>query len=109
MKRCTTALLGAVLLATTTASLAAFPDRPVRLMVGFAPGGFDIGGRIIAQKLSELGARRASSTTGRVPPGTSPPMLWPKAAPDGYTMLLFVNSYTINTTVYRKPDVGRAS
>ena len=33
---------------------AAFPEKPVRLIVGFAPGGSDIAGRIVAQKLSDL-------------------------------------------------------
>src|SRR5205807_5514358 len=54
IKRRIAALIGAALLAVATATHAAWPDKPVRLMVGFAPGGSDIGGRIIAQKLSEM-------------------------------------------------------
>jgi tripartite-type tricarboxylate transporter receptor subunit TctC len=101
VKRCATALLGAVLLAITTAALAAFPDKPVRLMVGFALGGSDIGGRIIAQKLSEIWGQ-AVVIDNR--PGAACNIaadVVAKAPPDGYTMLLFVNSYTINTTVYK--------
>src|ERR1700682_1482954 len=116
MKRCTSALLGAVLLAITTAALAAFPDKPVRLMVGFAPGGSDIGGRIIAQKLSEIWGQAVVVDNRPGAAGNIAADLVAKAPPDGYTMLLFVNSYTINTTVYKGltwdavrdfPPVGR--
>jgi tripartite-type tricarboxylate transporter receptor subunit TctC len=101
MRRCTTALLGAVFLAITTTALAAFPDKPVRLMVGFAPGGSDIGGRIIAQKLSEIWGQPVVVENRAGAAGNIAADAVAKASPDGYTMLLFVNSYTINTTVYK--------
>jgi tripartite-type tricarboxylate transporter receptor subunit TctC len=100
MGRRTTALFGAVLLAFATTALA-FPDKPVRLMVGFAPGGSDIGGRIIAQKLSELWGQPVIVDNRPGAAGNIAADLVAKAPPDGYTMLLFVNSYTINTTVYK--------
>ena len=37
----------------TAASLQTYPSRPVRLLIGYAPGGSDIPGRILAQKLTE--------------------------------------------------------
>jgi tripartite-type tricarboxylate transporter receptor subunit TctC len=101
MKRCATALLGVVLLAITTAALAAYPDKPVRLMVGFAPGGSDIGGRIIAQKLSEIWGQAVVVDNRPGAAGNIAADVVAKGPPDGYTMLLFVNSYTINTTVYK--------
>ena len=101
MKRCTSALLGALLLAITTTALAAFPEKPVKLMVGFAPGGSDIGGRIIAQKLSEIWGQAVVVDNRPGAAGNIAADLVAKAPPDGYTMLLFVNSYTINTTLYK--------
>ena len=91
----------ALLLALSGAAWAAFPERPVRLVVGFAPGGSDIGGRILAQKLSELWGQAVVVENKPGAAGNIGADAVAKAAPDGYTMLLFVNSYTINTTVHK--------
>ena len=95
------AVLGAALFAFAAVSQAAFPDKPVRLMVGFAPGGSDIGGRIIAQKLSELWGQPLVVDNRPGAAGNIAAELVAKGPADGYTILLFVNSYTINTSVYK--------
>jgi tripartite-type tricarboxylate transporter receptor subunit TctC len=60
LKRFLDTAIAAVVITTAAGLLAsapaqaAFPDRPVKIVVGFAPGGSDISARIIAQKLSDL-------------------------------------------------------
>lgn len=99
--------LVAALIATTaglisgTSAQAAFPDRPVKIVVGFAPGGSDISARIIAQKLSELWGQSVVIENRPGAAGNIGADVVARAPADGYTLLLCVNSYTINTTAYR--------
>jgi tripartite-type tricarboxylate transporter receptor subunit TctC len=80
-----------------------YPTRPVRLIVGFAPGGpNDIVARLIGQWLSErLGQQfiieNRTGAGGNI--GTEAVV---NASPDGYTLLLIDSSNTINPTLYDK-------
>ena len=88
-------------LLSAAAPVLAFPDRPVRLVVGFAPGGSDISGRIVAQKLGELWKQPVVVDNKPGAGGNIGADIVAKSQPDGYTVLLAVNSYTINTSVYK--------
>ena len=96
-------LLVAALAAFTTPAAHAqtFPDKPVRIVVGFQPGGADISGRLVAQKLQELWGQPVIIDNKPGAGGNLGADAVARAPADGYTMLLFVNSYTINTTVYK--------
>jgi tripartite-type tricarboxylate transporter receptor subunit TctC len=66
-----------------------YPTKPIRMVIGFVPGGgTDILGRIVAQKLSEsLGQQVAPDNRGGAAGQIGTDMV-AKAAPDGYTMLM---------------------
>lgn len=81
-----------------------YPDRPIRFIVPFAPGGpSDILSRLIGQKLGEaLGQTIVVDNRGSVG-GLLGFEAGAKALPDGYTLLMSANSLlTINPHVYKK-------
>lgn len=81
-----------------------FPERPVLLVVPYPPGGgTDILGRIVAQKYSALwGVNMIVENRGGAS-GIIGAGYVAKAAPDGYTILLTPNSYTISAHVQKMP------
>ena len=92
---------GAIALCTTVnASLAAYPDHPVRLVVPSPPGGgTDTSTRIIAPKLAEyLGQQVVIDNRGGAS-GNIGAELVARAAPDGYTLLAVIASHTSNPAV----------
>lgn len=98
--------VGLFLCSTTAALLAAeaYPNRPVRLVVPFAPGGpSDILGRLLAQKLTDsLGQPVVVDNRGSAG-GIVGFEIATKAVPDGYTLLLGGGSgLTQNPSLYRK-------
>src|SRR6516165_8508782 len=81
----------------------AYPTRPVRFIVGFAPaGGSDIVARLIGQWLSE---RLGQTFIIENRPGGSGNVgveAVVRAPADGYTLLLASSANTINATFYDK-------
>jgi tripartite-type tricarboxylate transporter receptor subunit TctC len=96
-----------VLLAGVLVGLSAwaqdYPARMIRIIVASAPGGpVDITARVIAEKLSDawkqpvivdnrVGASEMIGTAAAA-----------KAAPDGYTLLVVANPFTVNPAVFSK-------
>jgi len=94
------ALLGVC--GTGTAAVA-YPDRPVRLIVGFPPGGAaDILGRIAAQQLGQaLHAQIVVDNRGGAG-GLIGTEIAAHANPDGYTLLFTSIPQVINPHLYKK-------
>ena len=82
---------------------AAYPDRPIRLVVPVAPGGaVDVVGRIMAQK---MGAALGQNLVVDNRPGANYIIgteVVSKAPADGYTLLTTAGGHTINPVVYKK-------
>ena len=81
-----------------------YPNRPVKLIVGFAPGGStDIVGRIVAQKLGERLGQTVVVENKAGAGGTIGADATAKAAPDGYTLTLGTTStHAIAAGAYSK-------
>jgi tripartite-type tricarboxylate transporter receptor subunit TctC len=97
---------GAGILMSTTTALAQseYPNRPIRLIVGFAPGGStDIVGRIVAQKLGERLGQTIVVENRAGAGGTIGADATAKAPPDGYTLTLGTTStHAIAAGAYSK-------
>lgn len=81
---------------------AAYPNKPIRLIVGFAPGGaVDLIARALAQVLSPaLG--QSIVVENRPGAGTNIAMkALIEAAPDGYTLMLTANSLAANPALFQ--------
>ena len=96
-------LVGAALAANTVALLAQpYPNRALKLVVGFTPGGgVDINARMLAGKLTEtLG--QTVIVENRPGAGTNIANEFvAKSAPDGYTLLINTPAVAINMALYR--------
>src|SRR3954471_20818554 len=87
----------------TLPAFAAYPDHPVRWLIGFTAGGpVDIVARIMAQWLSDrLGQQfiveNRAGSGGNIAAGAAI-----NAAPDGYTLLFVAPNNAISTSLYKK-------
>lgn len=97
------ALLLAMLAALGTAHAQTYPGKPIRLVVGFTPGGgVDINARLLAPKLTEYLGQQVI-VENRPGAGTNIANEFvAKSAPDGYTLLINTAAVAINMSLYKK-------
>ncbi len=100
------ALTGACALLGPTLPVQAqsYPDKPIRLIVPFAPGGVtDTSGRIVAEGLSRRLKQQVIIENKPGASGNIGAQLVAKAAPDGYTLLLALDgTLVINPHAYQQ-------
>jgi len=88
---------------STVARAQSYPVKPVRLIIGYTPGGSaDLTARLMAQWLSE---RLGQQFVVESRPGAGTNLATEAvvhAAPDGYTLLLVAPANAINATLYEK-------
>jgi len=94
---------GSTARAQSGASATDYPAKPVRVIVGLAPGGgTDIQARLFAQKLTETLGRSFIVDNRTGAGGTVAYSYVAKSPPDGYTLLAVASGYAITPAVYAK-------
>ena len=99
--------LALALLPAPVSAQATYPNRPVRMIVPFAPGGAsDIVARIIAPKLSEALGQQVVVENRPDASGDIGMEATARAAPDGYTIYLGnVGTIAINPAIFDNRSV----
>ena len=96
-------LLASATLAATAAGAAEFPTKPVRLVIGFAPGGgTDVTARALSTKLSGPFGQQVIVDNRPGHSGTIAADIVSKSTPDGHTVLLGTIALVINPILTKK-------
>lgn len=103
-------IVGAGLLSSNAAEAADYPERPVKVVVAFAPGGIaDQAARAIGDGLGQVLGQpvvieNRGGAGGNIGASTAA-----RATPDGYTVLVTTTSVAVNPALYANPgyDLGR--
>lgn len=81
-----------------------YPQRPIRMIIGFPPGGTtDILGRLLATKLTERLGQQVVVDNRPGASGLIGGSIVAKSQPDGYTLFLAGGSAAITVSLYAKP------
>lgn len=87
---------------TTHALSQQYPNRPVRVLVGLAPGGgTDSVARLVTQKLADTLGQSFVVDNRPGASGNVAGEMAARAAPDGYTLIVVTPTYVINPSLYR--------
>src|ERR1700682_5071173 len=95
--------LGSLAAATAPSSATDYPNRPVRWLIGFAPGGpVDIVARIMSQWLSDRFGQQFVVENRTGSGGNIAAAAAITSPPDGYTLLFVAPNNAISTSLYKK-------
>jgi tripartite-type tricarboxylate transporter receptor subunit TctC len=96
--------LAALLLASASAAQTPdYPNRPVKLVAPFAPGGpVDVVARVLAPKLSDRFGQQFYVENHPGGSGNIGTALVAKAPPDGYTVLVISSTLVVNPSLFAK-------
>jgi tripartite-type tricarboxylate transporter receptor subunit TctC len=96
-----TALLALGLLALTVPAQAAWPEKPIRLVLPFGAGGVaDVTARIMAEKLTEKFGQRVYVENMPGPGGIAAARAVITSPPDGYTLAYITNGTAISVAAF---------
>jgi tripartite-type tricarboxylate transporter receptor subunit TctC len=86
---------------SSQAAQSSYPDRPIRLIIGSAPGsGPDIISRVIAERLYSIWNQRVVVDSRPGAAGTISAELALRAAPDGYTWMMLTSQLLVASQVF---------
>jgi len=108
MTRCSAALFGSLFIAlgalAAPASAQDYPNRSIRLIIPFAPGGSnDVVGRIIANQLGQKLGKQVFVDNRPGAGGVVGSVLIAKAAPDGYTLGMIGQPHLMQPLLQKEP------
>src|SRR5580700_62233 len=97
------AFLSHLAICTTPSSAAGYPDRPVRWLIGFPPGGpVDVVARIMSQALSDHFGQQFVVENRAGSGGNIAAAAAISSPADGYTLLFVAPNNAISTSLYKK-------
>ena len=96
-------MIGIALLVGATSALAQnYPTRPIKLVVGFGPGGVaDVTARVVGQKLGAILGQTVVVENKPTAGGIVAADSVAKAEPDGYTLLLMTNGNAVSASLFK--------
>ena len=96
-------LLACLLLLLSSAALAAYPERPIKVIMPFPPGGtVDVLTRLVSTEASEMLGKPMVLDYRPGAGGTIATEATARSAPDGYTILVTTPNHTINPALRAK-------
>jgi tripartite-type tricarboxylate transporter receptor subunit TctC len=103
MKLTARTFLAALSLLAAPAAQAAYPEKPVRIVLPFAAGGVaDITARIVAEKLSDKLGQRFLVENQAGAGGITAARTVISSPPDGYTLALLSNGTAVSVSLFKK-------
>lgn len=102
--RCFFPALAVTLAGAATAAQSNYPNRPIRLLTQFAPGGgSDILARLIGPQLTEVWGQPVIVDNRPGGAGTIGATIAARAEPDGYTIIIVSGTYGATGALYKVP------
>ena len=93
----------AAALAAAGAAAQGYPNKPVKIIVPYPPGGpTDIVARVVAQKLSDQTGQQFVVDNRAGAGGNIGAEVVARSAPDGYTLLVATTAHAINRTLFKQ-------